>query len=249
MRYYQHHIGDFNNATRHLTRVERSIYRDLIEFYYDIEYQLPLDISEICRKILATDEATTVERMLNEFFTKTPDGWYHDRCELEIEKYLLSNNQKSEAGRASAAKRALKKQRALNGSSTTVEIPLNGNATEEQLTTNHEPLTTNHEPDTEKQAGCPYQSIVDLYHEILPMCPEVRLLTKTRKSYLKARWDSDKNRQTLDYWRNFFEYVSGSLFLTGKTPPSNGRDKPFIADFEWLITESNFAKVIERKYK
>ena len=29
MNFYQHHIGDFNNATRHLTRLERSIYRDL----------------------------------------------------------------------------------------------------------------------------------------------------------------------------------------------------------------------------
>ena len=30
MNYYPHHIGDFDYATRHLTRVERSIYRVLI---------------------------------------------------------------------------------------------------------------------------------------------------------------------------------------------------------------------------
>ncbi|MCY3212700.1 DUF1376 domain-containing protein, partial [Acinetobacter baumannii] len=27
MNYYQHHIGDFNNATRHLSLIERAIYR------------------------------------------------------------------------------------------------------------------------------------------------------------------------------------------------------------------------------
>ena len=37
MNYYQHHIGDFNNATRHLSLVERAIYRDLLDMYYDTE--------------------------------------------------------------------------------------------------------------------------------------------------------------------------------------------------------------------
>ena len=37
MNYYQHHIGDFNNATRHLSLIERAIYRDLLDMYYDTE--------------------------------------------------------------------------------------------------------------------------------------------------------------------------------------------------------------------
>lgn len=146
MNHYPHHIGDFNNATRHLTRLERSVYRDLIEMYYDTEKALPLDIPTICRKILAksTEESTAVEQALNEFFTKTPTGWYHTRCETEIEKYKTSNSQKAEAGRASAAKREAKRQQALNGNPTTVpttvEPPLNG------APTNQEPITKNLEP-------------------------------------------------------------------------------------------------------
>ena len=140
MYHYQHHIGDFNNATRHLSRLERSLYRDLLELYYDTECQLPNDLPWICRKIIANDCSTDVERMLNEFFTKTPNGWYHDRCELEIEKFRASNSQKSIAGRASAAKREAKKQQALNGNPTPVETPLNGTPT------NHKPITNNHKP-------------------------------------------------------------------------------------------------------
>ena len=56
MNYYQHHIGDFNNATRHLTRVERSLYRDLIELYYDTEKYLTDDVDWLERKMMARTE-------------------------------------------------------------------------------------------------------------------------------------------------------------------------------------------------
>ena len=142
MYYYQHNIGDFDKATRHLTRLERSIYRDLIELYYDTEMQLNADVKHLCRKILAhsNEESTAVEQVLNEFFTKTPDGWYHDRCELEIEKYKFGISQRSEAGRKSAAARQEKRERALKGRSTDVQRASN------ELATNQEPITNNHKP-------------------------------------------------------------------------------------------------------
>jgi uncharacterized protein YdaU (DUF1376 family) len=134
VRSYPHHIGDFNHATRHLTRIERSVYRDMIELYYDTEKPLPLDVAQICRLILArsNEESTAVESSLNEFFTKTPNGWYHVRCEAELEKFNNNNSQRAQAGKASAAKKALKKLQALNGNSTTVEIPLSDGSTGKQ---------------------------------------------------------------------------------------------------------------------
>jgi uncharacterized protein YdaU (DUF1376 family) len=142
MHYYQHNIGDFDKATRHLTRLERSIYRDLIELYYDTEMQLNADIKHLCRKVLANsnEEATAVEQVLNEFFTKTPDGWYHDRCEEEIERFKSNISQRAEAGRKSAAVRQQKRQRALNGRSTGEQQSSN------DAPTNQEPLTINQEP-------------------------------------------------------------------------------------------------------
>lgn len=142
MYYYQHHIGDFNRDTRHLTRIERSIYRDLIELYYETETQLSHDIAFICRRVLAksNEEATAVEQVLNEFFTKTPDGWWHDNCEEGIEACRSSTTQKSLAGKASAAKREAKRQQALNGNSTGVERALNGTPTTQY------PLPSTHNP-------------------------------------------------------------------------------------------------------
>lgn len=144
MHRYPHHIGDFDRATRHLTRIERSIYRDLLDVYYDTEKPLTLDMPMLCRKVLAktNEEVTAVEQTLNEFFTKTPTGWYHDRCEAVIDEYRSSTSQKALAGKASAAKRALKRQQAINGIPTAVQTPLNGTPTnQEPITVNHKPLT------------------------------------------------------------------------------------------------------------
>ncbi len=149
MKYYLHHIGDFDRATRHLSRIERSVYSDLIDLYYDTEQQLPLDVSLICRKILArtNEESTAVEQTLNEFFTKTPTGWYHERCETVIDEYKANTSQKALAGRASAAKKALKRQQALNGESTGVEQTYNGTPTNlEPKTINQEPVVTQDKP-------------------------------------------------------------------------------------------------------
>lgn len=143
MKHYPHHIGDFDKATRHLTRIERSVYRDLLDLYYDTEKPLTLDIEALCRRIVArsNEESTAVQQVLNEFFTETPTGWYHDRCEEEIAAYHANTSQKALAGKASAEAKRRKRQQALNGESTSVEHPLNSVATEAQRnSTNHQPI-------------------------------------------------------------------------------------------------------------
>ncbi|MDB5937510.1 MAG: putative phage protein [Massilia sp.] len=148
MNYYSHHIGDFNNATRHLTRVERSIYRDMMDLYYDTELPLTLDVSALCRKLLARseEESTAVQQMLNEFFNRTEQGWHHSRCESVIEEFRTNTSAKSAAGKASAAKREAERLEKLNASSTGVQQPLDGRTTDVQLPITHSPLPTTHIP-------------------------------------------------------------------------------------------------------
>lgn len=182
MKSYPHHIGDFNKKTRHLNRLERSIYRDLLDLYYEVEQQLTLHVPTICRLILAhtPEEATVVERSLSEFFVQTPDGWYHDRCEEEIDRYRANNTQKALAGKASAAKRAAKRQRALNGNPTDVETPLKRRTTALQQTVNGtstnlnlKPRTKNQEPVKEIGAVAPRQQ---LDYSCWPSMPEPQTL-------------------------------------------------------------------------
>lgn len=155
MNYYSHHIGDFDRATRHLTRIERSVYLDLMFVYYDTEQPLTSDVAALCRKIVARseEEKAAVLAVLDEFFTVTPVGWYHDRCEEELDAYRKSNTQKSIAGKASAAARAQRREQAINGNSTTVPttVPTPVERLSNGTPTNQEPRTNNQEPETKIQ--------------------------------------------------------------------------------------------------
>ena len=126
--HYPHHIGDFDRATRHLSRLERSVYRDLMDLYYDSEARLTLDMAALCRRIIArsTAERAAVVQVLGEFFLKTDTGWYHSRCEDEIAAYQANGSQRALAGKASAEARRLKKeQEVASGSATGHAAPLN----------------------------------------------------------------------------------------------------------------------------
>ena len=107
MNHYPHHIGDFNSATRHLTFVERALYRELLDLYYDTERPLNADVSKIARRVLANTEELreALVVVLEEFFVLADDGWHNDRCDREIASFHSKQEQQSRAGRASAAKR------------------------------------------------------------------------------------------------------------------------------------------------
>ena len=102
---------------------------------------------------------------------------------------------------------------------------------------------------------CPHSEIINIYHEVLPELPRVVSWNKTREGYLKQRWrqmfiefECKDTEDGLDWFRNdFFAFVKGSKFLTGKIV--NKDRKPFLADLEWMIKPTNFTKIIERKYE
>lgn len=196
MKHYPHHIGDFDRATRHLTRIERSVYRDLIDLYYDTERPLTLDRAALCRRIIANsnEESTAVEQTLNEFFTETPTGWFHERCETEIDAYRANASQRAQAGKASAEAKRLRKLQALNGNSTSVDAPLPCRSNEVLTdgngeSTNREPGTVNRKPDKQptvvKRASkkCPadFEITEDLRTWAARECPTVDAAKATDK--------------------------------------------------------------------
>lgn len=132
MNYYPFHIGDFNNATRHLTRIERSVYRDLLDLYYDTESAIPQSLDDIARRILVRSkpERAALELVLSEFFTLIDGAYRNKRADEEIAKYRAKSELASVAGKASARSRR-------NRATTSVERPLN------ERSTNQEPITNN----------------------------------------------------------------------------------------------------------
>lgn len=100
--------------------------------------------------------------------------------------------------------------------------------------------------ETKTRFTVPYQKIIDLYHEKLPNNPKVEKLSQKRKTAIKARWLHDL--KDLTNWDNYFEHVSKSKFLTGRALPSNGRDKPFVANIDFLTREDIVINTSEGKY-
>lgn len=117
MNFYKHHIGDYDQATRHLSFVEDAAYSRLIRKYYAEERPLPAEIKQVQRLIGARtrDEKEAVETVLNEFFTLEDDGWHNKRCDEEI----AQANKQAETNRRIALEREAKKRaRMANESST-----------------------------------------------------------------------------------------------------------------------------------
>ena len=87
--YYEHHLGDYAEATAHLSFVEDAAYSRLIRKYYASEKPLPADLKQVQRLIGARtrEEKSAVEVVLEEFFFLEADGWRNTRCDLEIARY------------------------------------------------------------------------------------------------------------------------------------------------------------------
>jgi hypothetical protein len=97
-------------------------------------------------------------------------------------------------------------------------------------------------------APCPHEAIIALYHEILPELPKIRAWGKTEKRQLNGRWNESAERQSLDWWREYFESIRSMDWLMGRVPDRDGRE-PFRADMLWLVGVKNMAKISAGRYR
>ena len=248
MHYYQFHIGDYKSHTSHLSVIEDIAYRRLLDFYY--LHEKPIRQHDIARQIGMREHEQEVLSILDEFFLSTVDGFVSPRANKEIENYHSKIEQASKAGKASAERR------------------FNARSTDVQPTINQEPITINHKPDIsicppsgEPEIGnglpkCNHQGVIDLYHKHLPTLRKVEVWNDARKGYLRQRWrevadELSKTKEIgaqdiLGWFAEFFDHIGTSRFLTGKVNSKDGR--AFVADLEWILKPSNFAKIVEGKY-
>jgi uncharacterized protein YdaU (DUF1376 family) len=252
MHFYQFHIGDYKSHTHHLNLFEDLAFRRLLDYYY--LHELPIKQRDIARQIGMRDNEQEVLSVLNEFFVSTDVGFINPRADAEIVKYRKF----SDDGKKGAAKRWHKDS---NG-----EANSPPNATP-IATNNQEPITNNQlkpyicppdgEPDPAKKLpGCDHKAVIELYHQNLPTMRRVEVWNETRAGYLRQRWrevaaelaqaQDITASDVLNWWGEFFQSVGKSRFLTGRVNSKDGR--AFVADLEWILKPSNFAKIVEGKY-
>lgn len=83
-----------------------------------------------------------------------------------------------------------------------------------------------------------YNGIKDAYNETCVSLPHLRALSDARKKSIKARL----NTYTVEEMHEVFRKAESSEFLTGKN------DRNWTATFDWLMKDSNFAKVLDGNY-
>ena len=99
---------------------------------------------------------------------------------------------------------------------------------------------------------------MDLYHELMPNNPQVKVVNAARKGAIKARWAEaaklgcepfgyTTKSAGLAAWRKFFEVCAESKFLTGGVPGLPGR-APFLANIDFIFSPAGFAKTLENTY-
>jgi uncharacterized protein YdaU (DUF1376 family) len=251
MHYYQLNIGDYLSHTKHLDLMEDLAYRRLLDLYYLHERPLNSGIASVARQIGMRDHENEVKSVLEEFFHLSDDGWINHRADKEIKHFHGKIDQASRAGKASAERR------------------MSARSTDVQLTNNHKPITNNQikpsicPPDGElepapikKLPECNHKAVIELYHENLPTMRRVEVWNETRAGYLRQRWrevaaelaqeKAIEVGDVLNWWAEFFQSVGKSRFLTGRVNSKDGR--AFVADLEWILKPSNFAKIVEGKY-
>lgn len=89
--------------------------------------------------------------------------------------------------------------------------------------------------------SCPHEKILELYRDILPELPAVKKWTDKRQRLLRARWKEDKERQNLEWWRDYFNKVKASDFLMGKKAT-------FRASLDFLLNGDKLIRTIEGHY-
>lgn len=146
MHYYKFNISDWHLATSHLSLEEEAVYFKLVNFYYDSERPIPLETKSVIRRLRLGNYMDMVDSVLDEFFVPQADGWHHNRCDDEIQKYHHKAEVNQKVGKLGG------RPKKINDLDNNPKITqsVSENNPQKTLTTNQEPLTNNHKKTTPK---------------------------------------------------------------------------------------------------
>ncbi|PJO37577.1 replication protein [Delftia acidovorans] len=106
--------------------------------------------------------------------------------------------------------------------------------------------------------NCPVQDLVDLYHEVLPELPKVRLLNDGRRKAVGKLWKfvltskksdntprAETAEQAVTWFREYFGRARDNDFLMGRGYRS-GEHASWQCDLDFLLSEKGMKHVIEK---
>ena len=174
--YMQLYVADYLADTTHLTAEEHGAYMLLLFSYWQTAKPLRIDrLATVAR--IPNERWNSVADTLSEFFHVTATHWIHFRVEADLEGVNSKSVAASNAGKASAKARALKKQQELNERSTDVADLLQQNS-------NHIDTDTDTDVDTK---NTPPKSVEDLFPKFWTLYPNKKGKAAAEKAWKKLK--------------------------------------------------------------
>lgn len=147
-----------------------------------------------------------------------------------------------------------KQEQTSNGDVTLHETKANGLDTEQNRTEEANASVGS----ADRLPRCDTQSVVDLYHEILPELPSVRLMNDQRRKAASSLWKfaltsrkSDGSlratnaAEAMEWIRGYFTRARDNDFLMGRGHKAAGHEG-WQCDFDFLMSEKGKKHVIEK---
>lgn len=216
------HIGDFLSGTLHMDTLEKGAYIMLLLSHYQAgEIGIPEDDKKLSR-IAGVSLKTwmRIKPTMQEKFYSVNGFWVNSKCIDVIRKVAqLSSKQRA---------KALKKH---NRDDATAEP--------RQCQPKPKPLVLS--KDNTPSSSEEILLALELYNQLAEKkgLPKAQKLTKARNGKINARL---KDAGGIDGWKAALAKLEASPFCTGQN------DRGWIADIDFLITESSFTKLMEGKY-
>lgn len=251
MNYYKRHIGDYSTKAGHLSMLEHGAYNVLIDRYYNGE-QAPTRAEALrWTRAKSADEIAAVDAVLAEFFTEQDGRFTQSRIEEELAAFRVkqeANRLLGSKGGVANAERIAKR----NASETHSEPEAKREA---EPRPSHKPLATSHEEakaTPRKTAGAVSpEAVVDAYHEALPGCARVVVLSPKRKRQIQGAekmargicrdrgWDYGP-----EFWQVFFAECAKDPWMRGEVPHAS--NPAWKQSLDVLLRDDHFAKVMDR---
>ncbi|WP_336352993.1 YdaU family protein [Pseudomonas atacamensis] len=177
--YMQFYVADYLADTTHLTAEEHGAYMLLLFSYWQTGKPLRIDrLATVAR--IPNERWPSVADTLSEFFHVTETHWVQFRVEADLEAVNSKVVTASNAGKASARAKALKKQQELNDRSTNVDDPLQRNG-------NHKDTDT----DTDKNTNNTPPMVDDLFPKFWKLYPNKKGKAAAEKAWKKLKVTAD----------------------------------------------------------
>lgn len=177
--YMQFYVADYLADTTHLTAEEHGAYMLLLFSYWQTGKPLRIDrLATVAR--IPNERWPSVADTLSEFFHVTETHWVQFRVEADLEAVNSKVVTASNAGKASARAKALKKQQELNDRSTSVDDPLQRNG-------NHKDTDT----DTDKNTNNTPPMVDDLFPKFWKLYPNKKGKAAAEKAWKKLKVTAD----------------------------------------------------------